>query len=127
MTVKTKATEQKKADEFKTAHGLKKTQFELEKKDSATRNINTRKRREDYLQRLTEFFKKYKDNKREDKKLPILPPSFLRKNIPLPSQLKKQMDEYKKMMRQNKGGRAISDKDFKKTYAKGGGVRKVRY
>ena len=97
--------------------------------------ITRKKTQEDYLKKLREFFKKYRDNKRENKKLPTLPPSFLIKNIPLPSQLKKDMDAYKRMMRENKG------KSFKKlteaeraegmanqkTYAKGGGVRKVRY
>ena len=109
-----------------------KTKFE---KDSVTRNINTKKRREDYLKRLIEFFKKYKDNKREDKKLPTLPPSFLIKKIPLPSHLKKQMDEYKKMMRGDKGKsfKKLTDAERaegmtnQKSYAKGGGVRKVRY
>ena len=121
------------AEEFKTAHGLNKTKFDLEKKDSAT------KKQEDYLKRLREFFKKYKDNKsrfkRENKKLPLLPPYFLKKKIPLPSQLKKQMDEYKRMMRENKGKhfKKLTDEERlegmsnQKTYAKGGGVRKVRY
>ena len=112
------------AEEFKTAHGLNKTKFDLEKEDFAT------KRQDDYLRKLREFFKKFKrfkDDKRDNKKLPLLPPYFLKKKMPLPSQLKKQMDEYKRMMRENKGGKTTSDKDFKKTYAKGGGVRKVRY
>ena len=97
--------------------------------------ITRKKTQEDYLKRLREFFKKFNENRKEKKRLPTLPPNFLRKSIPLPSQLKKQMDEYKKMMRQNKG------KSFKKlteaeraegmanqkTYAKGGGVRKPSY
>ena len=148
--------------------------------------ITRKKTQEDYLKRLREFFKKFNEDRKEKKRLPTLPPSFLRKNIPLPSQLKKQMDEYKKMMRQNKStvgtiaiknkdgtithrkktpeeskatikrakelsiklnpsdfdlktGRRLTDEDkmkrqitardraVGKTYAKGGGVRKVRY
>jgi ABC-type phosphate/phosphonate transport system substrate-binding protein len=89
--------------------------------------ITRKKTQEDYLKKLREFFKKFNEDRKEKKRLPTLPPSFLKKSIPLPSQLKKQMDEYKKMMREDKGGRTISDKDFRKTYAKGGGVRKVRY
>jgi len=105
-----------------------KAKFELNKKDSET------KTQEDYLKRLREFFKKFYGKRREDKELPVLPPSFLRKKIPLPSQLKKQMDEYKKMMREDKGKsfKKLTDAERlegmanQKTYAKGGGVRKVR-
>ena len=100
--------------------------------------ITRKKTQEDYLKKLREFFKKYRDNKRENKKLPTLPPSFLIKNIPLPSQLKKQMDRYKRIMildkkMKSKNFKRLTDEERlkgmtnQKTYAKGGGVRKVRY
>ena len=121
MTEKTKAKEQ--------------TKFELDKKDFLKTGGVKPKTQEEYLKRLREFFKKFNENKKENKRLPTLPPSFLRKSIPLPSHLKKKMDEYKKMMRGNKGRyfKKLSDAERaegmtnQKTYAKGGGVRKVRY